>query len=60
MKLIKFAYKIKYLLNDNKWHTHSTKWYESADEAYLEVEEFANKTPYLEMSIGIMHKKVDL
>ena len=54
---MKWAVKIRYLGYDNKWHRHTTKWYQNSSDAWEEAERFAkHQINYLEMASAIAHK----
>lgn len=56
-----WAIQIKYLSEkDNKWHRHTTKWYENASDAWAEKDayELQHGKDWLESSASLIHKKL--
>ena len=45
--MIKFAIKIRYLNEQDKWKQHTTKWYEDLSDAWTEADAYADSVNYL-------------
>ena len=60
---MKYAVKTRYLespiTGDGKWHTHTTKWHDSSDEAWNEKDHYENYFGYnwYESSSSLIHKE---